>query len=88
MLKRVEPFVTYGYPNVKTVRELVYKRGFLKIRGQRIPITDNDTVRSRLGRLGVTCIEDIVHEIATCGKHFREVRRLLRCVQLISFLLS
>ena len=26
MLKIVEPFVAYGYPNLKSVRELVYKR--------------------------------------------------------------
>merc|ERR1711990_207185 len=26
MLKRVEPYLSYGYPNLKSVRELVYKR--------------------------------------------------------------
>jgi len=30
MLKLVQPYVTYGYPSLKTVRELVYKRGFGK----------------------------------------------------------
>merc|ERR1719473_1644640 len=28
MLKRVEPYLSYGYPNLKSVRELIYKRGF------------------------------------------------------------
>merc|ERR1711939_360259 len=28
MLLRVEPYITYGEPNPKTVRELVYKRGY------------------------------------------------------------
>merc|ERR1712072_993346 len=27
MLKRVEPYLSYGYPNLKSVRELIYKRG-------------------------------------------------------------
>ena len=30
MLKLVQPYVTYGYPSLKTVRELIYKRGFGK----------------------------------------------------------
>jgi large subunit ribosomal protein L7e len=31
MLKKVEPFVTFGYPSLKTINDLIYKRGFLKI---------------------------------------------------------
>jgi large subunit ribosomal protein L7e len=31
MLRIVEPFVAYGYPNLKSVRELVYKRGYGKM---------------------------------------------------------
>jgi hypothetical protein len=31
MLQRVEPYVAYGYPNLKSVRELVYKRGYAKV---------------------------------------------------------
>merc|ERR1712146_449244 len=44
MLQRVEPFVTYGYPNLKAVRELVYKRGFAKVNRQRLPLTDNQLI--------------------------------------------
>merc|ERR1712093_475511 len=38
MLKRVEPYLSYGYPNLKSVRELIYKRGFGKINKQRLPL--------------------------------------------------
>ncbi|KAI9111367.1 hypothetical protein K1719_017057 [Acacia pycnantha] len=31
MLHRVEPYVTYGYPNLKSVSELIYKRGYGKV---------------------------------------------------------
>jgi hypothetical protein len=41
LLKRVEPYIAYGYPNLKSVRELVYKRGFAKVNNNRIPLTDN-----------------------------------------------
>jgi len=41
MLKKVEPFVTFGYPSLKTIKDLIYKRGFLKINKSRIPISNN-----------------------------------------------
>ena len=44
MLRLVEPYVAWGYPNVKTVKELVYKRGAGKVQGRRIPLTDNAVV--------------------------------------------
>lgn len=31
MLRIVEPYITWGYPNLKSVRELIYKRGFVKV---------------------------------------------------------
>merc|ERR1712022_112286 len=44
MLKRVEPYLSYGYPTVKSVRDLIYKRGYGKINKQRIPLNDNAVV--------------------------------------------
>merc|ERR1719454_741949 len=41
MLNWVEPFITYGYPSLKTVKKLCYKRGYAKVNKQRIPIVDN-----------------------------------------------
>merc|ERR1712048_621604 len=49
MLKLVQPYVTYGYPSLKTVRELIYKRGFAKVNKQRIPISDNSVIEQGLG---------------------------------------
>jgi 60S ribosomal protein uL30 len=77
MLKRVEPFVAYGFPNLKSVRELVLKRGFAKVNGQRIAITSNKVIADNLGKYGITCVEDVVHEVVTVGKHFREVNKFL-----------
>eukprot|EP00983_Pelagomonas_calceolata_P068070 1149753-Pelagomonas_calceolata.AAC.5 len=31
LLRRAEPYIAYGYPNLKSVRELIYKRGFAKV---------------------------------------------------------
>jgi len=77
MLRLCEPYVAYGYPNLKTIRKLVYKRGFAKIKKQRIPLTDNAVIEHSLGKFGIICMEDIVHELYTCGPHFPEVTRFL-----------
>merc|ERR1739848_270532 len=77
MLRICEPYVTWGVPNLKSVRELIYKRGFLKVEGKRTPITSNDLVENNLGRHGVICVEDIIHEVFTVGPNFKYVSNTL-----------
>ncbi|XP_020961030.1 60S ribosomal protein L7-2 isoform X1 [Arachis ipaensis] len=77
MLHRVEPYVTYGYPNLKSVKELIYKRGFGKLNKQRIALTDNSIIEKALGEHGIICIEDLIHEIITVGSHFKEANNFL-----------
>merc|ERR1719326_1798318 len=77
MLTRVEPYLSYGYPSLKSVRDLVYKRGFGKINKQRLPLNDNAVVERGLGKYGIMCMEDLVHEIFTVGPHFREANNFL-----------
>jgi large subunit ribosomal protein L7e len=84
MLRMVEPYVAYGYPNLKTIRQLVYKRGFGKVNKQRIALTDNSIVENTLGAKGITCVEDIIHEIFTVGPNFKEVNNFVWPFQLSS----
>ncbi|KAL6144281.1 hypothetical protein ACLB2K_054976 [Fragaria x ananassa] len=77
MLHRVEPYVTYGYPNLKSVKELIYKRGYGKLNKQRIALTDNSVVEQGLGKHGIICTEDLIHEILTVGPHFKEANNFL-----------
>jgi len=77
MLTLVEPYVTYGSPNLKSVQELIYKRGFGKVNKQRMPLTDNSVIAKTLGGHGITCIEDLIHEIVTVGPHFKEANNFL-----------
>merc|ERR1712178_127968 len=77
MLTRVEPYLSYGYPSLKSVRDLIYKRGFGKINKQRIPLNDNAVVEQGLGEKGIMCMEDLVHEIFTVGPNFREANNFL-----------
>lgn len=88
MLQRVEPYITYGYPNLKSVKELIYKRGFAKVgrqgAWQRIPLSDNCVIEKVLGKYDIICMEDLIHEIVTCGPHFKEANNFLWPFQLTS----
>merc|ERR1712196_747369 len=77
MLTRVEPYLSYGYPSLKSVRDLIYKRGYGKVNKQRLPLNDNAVVEKGLGKYGILCMEDLVHEIFTVGPHFREANNFL-----------
>jgi 60S ribosomal protein uL30 len=77
MLKIAEPHIAWGYPNMKTIRDLIYKRGFAKVNKRRIPITDNKLIEENLGRYGIICMEDLIHEIYTVGPHFKEANNFL-----------
>ncbi|ELW70069.1 60S ribosomal protein L7-like 1 [Tupaia chinensis] len=69
-LRIVEPYVTWGFPNLKFVQELILKRGQAKVKNKTIPLTDNMVIEEHLGRFGVICLEDLIHEIAFPGKLF------------------
>ncbi|CCD18417.1 60S ribosomal protein L7, putative [Trypanosoma vivax Y486] len=73
MLRAVEPYIAYGYPSLRTVRAMVYKRGFLKINGQRVKIRDNQMIKDKFNNEDIVCAEDVVNQIYTSGKHFRTV---------------
>jgi len=81
MIKRVEPYLAYGYPSLKATRALIYKRGFGKAKttgqAQRLPLTDNSVIEEHLGQFGISCFEDLVHEIYTVGPHFKEANNFL-----------
>ena len=65
------------YPNLKSVRELIYKRGHVKYNGQRLAISDNSIIEAGLRRFGIMGVEDLVHEIFTVGPHFKEANNFL-----------
>merc|ERR1711929_63422 len=77
MLRICEPFITWGTPNLKSVRELIYKRGFVKLDGKRTAITSNDIIEQQLGKFGIICVEDLIHEIVTVGPNFKYASNFL-----------
>ncbi|GJJ10716.1 hypothetical protein Clacol_004943 [Clathrus columnatus] len=77
MLRLVEPYVTYGEPNLKSVRELIYKRGYGKVNKQRIPLDNNAVIEEALGKMNIISVEDLVHEIFTAGPNFKQASNFL-----------
>jgi len=82
LLQIVQPYIAYGYPNLKSVRELIYKRGYGKVDKQRVPLTDNAIVEEHLGKYGIVCMEDLIHEILTVGPNFKQANNFLWPFQL------
>merc|ERR1712230_132424 len=63
MLKRVEPYISYGYG---------------KVNKNRIPLNDNSVIEGALGNTcGIKCMEDLVHEIVTVGPNFTKANNFL-----------
>merc|ERR1712151_1386195 len=82
MIRTVEPYITYGYPSRDNVRRLIYKRGYGKVNRSRIPLTDNSIIEGALGKLGISCIEDLIHEIWTVGPNFKQANNFLWPIKL------
>ncbi|CDW59440.1 Ribosomal L30 and Ribosomal L30 N domain containi ng protein [Trichuris trichiura] len=77
MLHLVEPFIAWGYPSRRIVRNLIYKRGYAKVNKQRQQISSNKIIEEHLGRYGIICMEDLINEIFTVGKHFKQANNFL-----------
>jgi len=77
MIRRVEPYITYGYLTPRMISKLIYKRGYGKVNRCRIPLTDNTIIERELGKHGIVCIEDLIHEITSVGPHFKEASNFL-----------
>jgi len=77
MVRYVEPLITYGYPTRSTVSKLIYGRGFGKVHRSRIPLNDNSVIDQTLGAHGISCVEDLIHEIWTVGPHFKQANNFL-----------
>jgi len=84
MLNMIQPYVVYGTPNIKSVRELIYKRGYTKVKNEKVPLTDNTLIEKELGKYNIICMEDIVHEIFTIGPNFKHVNNFLYAFKLVN----
>jgi len=77
MIRKVEPYITYGYPTRSTVQKLIYARGYGKVNRSRLPLNDNSVVETGLAKEGIACVEDLIHEIWTVGDKFKQANNFL-----------
>lgn len=77
VLSLIEPYVIFGEPNVGTVRDLIFKYGFIKHNGKKTSISSNTVIEEIFGKSGVICVEDIVHEVFTVGANFDKVTKAI-----------
>ncbi|KAB0355208.1 hypothetical protein FD755_022667 [Muntiacus reevesi] len=89
MLRIVEPYIAWGCPNLKSVNELIYKSGYGKINKKRIALIGNTLIAPSLGKYGIICMEDLIHDIYTkktshfveggdAGNREDQINRLIR----------
>merc|ERR1711972_525490 len=71
-IKCIMPYVVCGYPNLKTIKQLVLKKGYARVNKQRIPINSNETISAELGKFGIHTVDDLIHEIYTVGPNFKQ----------------
>lgn len=77
LLAAVEPYVSWGYPSIQTLRDLVFKYGFTKEKGRKVNISSNLQIEEALGSHNIICLEDLVHELFTVGAHFDDANNFL-----------
>ncbi len=59
------------------VNELIFKRAYGRINGERVLLNSNKIVEDNLGQLGIICLEDIVNEIIGLGENFDKLTKFL-----------
>jgi large subunit ribosomal protein L7e len=77
-LHLVEPWVIYGKPSEGIVKDLIERKSFGNVNGEKIPLSDNTIIERELGEEhGIICMEDLVHELTNTGDSFGVVTKFL-----------
>jgi large subunit ribosomal protein L7e len=77
-LHLVEPWVVYGKPSDGIVEDLMERRSYGNVKGERVPLSDNTIIEKSLGNdHGLICMEDLVHELTGVGELFDVVTKFL-----------
>ena len=72
MIKLIENYVTWGYIKKTRIEELLRKRGSVMQNEEQNEL-DNAEIENHLGKYGIFCIEDIVHELSYETKNAKPV---------------
>merc|ERR1711892_1182319 len=84
LLKACEPYVTWGAPDVRVIRELITKRGHAMKKEKKVVLNSNAAVEEAFGDVNMLAIEDLISELVTVGPHFDKIQSFLAPFQLAS----
>ena len=73
MIKLIENYITWGYIKKTRIEELLRKRGSVTAGNQEQNELDNAQIEASLGKCGIFCLEDIIHELSYETKNAKEV---------------
>lgn len=74
-LTEISNYVTWGFPDKKTIISLVNKRAKVYSKVEKsLNDLDNNEIELALGKSGILCIEDIIHEL---NSHKSKVRKIV-----------
>ena len=83
-LHLVEPLVVYVSPRNAAVPDLIERRGFAKIDGEWVPLSDNTVIAGALGaEHNLLCVEDLFRELCSAGDAFDTASKFMWPVQLV-----
>jgi len=77
LLKTAEPYITWGEPDVRTIRDLLTKRGFAVVDDKRMVLNSNTAVEEALGSIDMIAIEDLIKELVSVGDNFDTVNSFI-----------
>lgn len=84
VIKLIESYITWGYIKKNTIEDLLRRRGSVTIGNNEPNELDNVQIENALGKLGIICIEDIIHELTKETKNSKEVLHYLGYFKLAS----
>ena len=66
-----------GVPKSEVRKWIDLQGGYSKISKKQIALTDNALIALSFRKYGIMCMEDLIHEIYTIGKRFKEANNFL-----------
>ena len=76
-------YIPWGYPNLQSVDELIYKHGYGKTHEKQIARTGNTLIAWSLGKHGSIYAEDLIHKLCTVGEMFQRSKQLLMALEIV-----
>lgn len=64
MIELIDNYITWGYISKTKIEDLLRKRGSINAGNNEVNELDNVNIENSLGKYGIICIEDLIHELS------------------------